>query len=129
MVSNSLSLRRDLLARPIVCRKGPPPIPPIPPPVVTCEIEPATVQLFVFDPFANATFAHNEALPLNDPVTRELSATGGTFQGNPDVLNGVWDGAGYDAPGTPGVYTLKAVFTFSDATICIAFATYTVVDF
>jgi len=32
MVSNSLSARRQILARPIVCKKGPPPIPaPLPP--------------------------------------------------------------------------------------------------
>lgn len=126
MASNSLTLRRTIHKRPIVCAKGPPPIPPVPPPIVECFIDPAIATVFVSSFFPNIVAANHEGLPLDDPVDVLYSATGGTFAGPPTTPNGQTTAANYSAPPSVGVYTLKAVFTFSDETICIAFATYTV---
>ncbi len=128
MVSNSLSLRRSILKRPIVCKKGPPPIPPLPPPVVDCSIIPATVTILTFELYPNQIFASHSGLPDDDPVSVEYSAEAGTFSGPATIDNGQTRNSEYDAPGTAGVYTLQATFVFSDQTICIAFAEYTVQD-
>lgn len=127
MASNSLSKRRDLLRRPIVCRKPPPTAPPVlPPPEVTCYIDPDTADLIPGGSLSNHTFSYNSALPHSDPVDRLLTTTGGTFIESYRVPNNFRHPALYTAPFMPGTYELKAVFTFSDSTICIAFATYTV---
>lgn len=128
MASNSLSLRRGLHKRPIVCKKGPPPIPPTPPPVVDCSIIPSTVTITTWELYPNQITASNDSLPDDDSVDVAYSAEDGTFSGPSTILNGETRDSEYQAFGDPGTYTLQATFTFSDETICISFAEYTVED-
>ncbi len=126
MVSNSLSLRRDLLARPIVCKKGPPPIPPEPPPTVTCWIHPETYEAAMGEPVLLNLYAFDSDYGPMQPVAAIYTATGGLFTGPDPITNDVEASGEWLAPFMPGSYQLKAVFTWPDSTICISIVDYTV---
>lgn len=70
--------------------------------------------------------AWNKALPDGDPLFTELSADVGDF----NLVEGPsnhWAGQGeWETPADEGEYTLKAVYNFSDESICIAFTVVTV---
>lgn len=124
MPSNSLSKRRDLLRRPIVCRKGPPPTitPPPPPPDVACSLQPEFGSTFPGGTIGILYLACNGDLPIGSNVVAIYSATGGTLTGPNPYTNCLTEPGLWQSPPIPGFYTLKAVFQWPDTAICVATA-------
>ncbi|KKM79863.1 hypothetical protein LCGC14_1345710 [marine sediment metagenome] len=127
MPSNSLSERRGLLRRPIVCRKGPPPSPPTPTPTIDCYLHPTAYTAFMGEDVALDLWCFNSDYGPMQNVAAAYFATGGTITGPNPITNDLPSPGNWAAPFTPGFYDLKAVYTWPDTTTCIDIRTYQVV--
>lgn len=134
MTSNALSKRRGLLRRPKVCHssdkalayKACPPPPP-PPPCAECSIDPETGESQPWVSTAFEILGCCDDLEFGDPIGISYVMTGGFVDHYVDPTNCDEPGLFDWTPTETGVFTVTAIFTFSDASECRATATITVI--
>lgn len=127
MASNSLTKRRDILRRPIVCKKGPPSIPPVPPPDVTIIFNPNPFTIEVDENEEVTLIASNPNLPDEDELTTEFVQGRGEYTLGSELTNNHLEDGEYTAPEDPGPDEIKVTVVWSDDTIGIAFLTINVI--
>jgi hypothetical protein len=119
MASNSLSKRRDILRRPIVCKKGPPPIPTPEAPCLCTLTLVDPEEIFVEEDYQFNVEACDPAFPpdlLFEPI---MSATAGEWSSPEPVNNcGGGDDTNWAAPEDPGFVTLGFTVTFPNDFTC-----------
>jgi hypothetical protein len=115
--SNKLSARRGFLKRPPVCKKSPTGAPD---PDLDIYWEHPELSTSAHAAIANALFARNTRYADGDPLTVVIRPQAGTWRWNSDPLNGLLNGGEWTAPGTPGIYWVRATVTWPDTSRAIS---------
>lgn len=123
MSSNSISYRRTLLRRPIVCHPPPPP-----PPAASVELFfiPSSETVDTDDQFSFELKLCHSGLPQGENVSAVWTIPEGDVDNIDDLLNCETISGEYNAPSEPWVGQIKLVVQWSDSTIAITFLDITV---
>lgn len=121
-MSNKFNKQNQILKKPKICKPPPPP----PPKKITCAIIPNVMTVEEESTITPDIIANNPDLPRDDQVAVEYFTTGPNFDGSDDIQIDDLTEVEVEGDVGGGIYTITAVFTFSDSTKCSASAEVTV---